>query len=168
MRDVYIAMDNGATGSLSIYKSTTGETYFKKVPTIWGQDYTQKKKNIDRLDTPQIKATINEWLSPEETVFCYIERPMINPARFQASISAARALEATIIMMESLEIEYEVIDSKRWQKKMLPAGTKGEADLKQASFDIGLQMHPKLVKEIIEQNDADALLMVEYAKLVQP
>lgn len=164
--DVYVALDNGATGSIGIIHQRTGAVYFSGVPTITVQDYTQRKKNIDRIDKKELQSIISKYVNESDSVFCYIERPMKNPARFEASISAARAFESTVIIMEELNIGYEVIDSRIWQKKMLPSGTKGEADLKQASFDVGIEMHPELASQIIKQNDADALLMVEYAKML--
>lgn len=164
MRDVYIGLDNGPSGSLGIIRTNPYSVYFSGVPFVSGQDYTKDKKNISRIDKPVLVNILNEWVHFGDTVFCYIERPMINPARFMASITAARALEACLIVMEELHIPFEVIDSKKWQKELLPSGTKGEADLKQASFDIGLKLFPQLSKEIIKHNDADALLMAEFAK----
>lgn len=164
MRNVYLGLDNGASGSLGIIRTDDYAAYFSSMPVKVGQDYTQEKKTISRIDKPLLIGILKEWIHPEDTVFCYIERPMINPARFMASLSAARALEACLIVLEEMEIPYEVIDSRKWQKVILPAGTKGEADLKQASFDVGLRLFPHLRNEIIKHNDADAILIAEYAK----
>ena len=53
-------------------------------------------------------------------VMASIERPMVNPKRFEATVSALRALEATLIVLESLNIGKEYCDSKGWQKALLP------------------------------------------------
>jgi hypothetical protein len=89
---------------------------------------------------------------------------MINNFRFQASIAAARSLEATLIVLESLHFGYEYVDSGAWQKVLLPAGVKGAPKLKKASKDVGLRMFPMHAEIINEHGDADALLIAEWAR----
>ena len=91
-----------------------------------------------------------------------LERPMVNPGRFKATISAIRCLEATVIALESLYIPYMYIDSKEWQRSMLPDGIKGAPNLKKASLDIGNRMWPSLMNS--KMKDADSLLIAEYCK----
>jgi hypothetical protein len=86
---------------------------------------------------------------------------MINSTRFNASLSAVRALEATLIALEQFQFRYEYIDSKEWQKLLLPKNIKGSDELKKASLDIGKRMFPDLdIKK-----DADGLLIAEYMRL---
>ena len=88
---------------------------------------------------------------------------MINPMRFQASVSAARSLEATLIAIESLNLPHMYVDSRKWQKALLPHGCKGD-ELKKASLDIGCRLFPNR-KQIIEKHkDADSLLIAEWAR----
>ena len=76
-------------------------------------------------------------------------------------MSAIRALEATLIALEILEMPYEYIDSKEWQKGLLPEGLKGEA-LKPASLDVGRRLFPKI--DFKGFADADSLLIAEYQR----
>ena len=84
---------------------------------------------------------------------------MLNPLRWAASISAARAVEATEIVMDQAKLAYQFIDSKEWQKAMLPSGLEGD-QLKLASFQVGQRLFPG----VNVKKDADALLMAEYAR----
>jgi hypothetical protein len=164
MRDVYIGWDNGGTGSIGIIKPHKGESFYSSTPTKQCVNYTKEKQVITRVDKPKVVALLEEWVTPEETVFCCLERPLTNPGKYYATVLAARAFEACIIILEELQIDYDVIDSRIWQKDLFPQGTKGEAALKQASFDIGLRLFPNLSREIIAQNDADGILIAEYIK----
>jgi len=79
-------------------------------------------------------------------------------------VSAIRALEATLIVIESLKISLAYIDSKEWQKPLLPNGTKGGAEQKKASLDIGSRMFPQFKEEFKKQKDADGMLIAEYCR----
>ena len=96
---------------------------------------------------------------------------------FSTTISAARALEATLIVLEQFKIPFRYVDSKEWQHEMLPKGlqdripkgTKSEmtkakkvrrAERKMASRDIGKRAFPHL--DFPE--DADSILMAEWAR----
>lgn len=158
---VYIGIDNGVTGSIGIISEE--EYSFFKTPTIKQQDYTQKKKNISRIDTKLLYELLMD-LGFRKDVKAIIERPMINSMRFNSSISAARALEATLIVLEDLDISYTFIDSKSWQKELLPIGVKSSPELKAASFDIGCRLFPSTEESIIKQKDADGLLIAEWLK----
>jgi hypothetical protein len=164
MRDVYIGFDNGATGSIGIINTKTNLVSFQGVPVVTAQDYTQVKKNITRIDRKEVLSVLKKAIPKGSSTFCILERPMINPSRFNASIIAARAFESVLTVLEELEIPYEVKDSRNWQKELLPVGTKGEADLKQASFDVGLRLFPSLRGHIIKQNEADGILIAEWAR----
>ena len=105
-----------------------------------------------------------------------IERPMVNPCRFTATVSAVRALEATLIVLEALAIPYEYIDSKEWQRELLPKGLwkakltktgrtvqKAEsADLKFASIEVAKRLFPNA--PTLKVGDADGMLIAEYAR----
>jgi len=162
-RVLYIGLDNGVTSSYGFV--TEGYAAMCKAPTKSEQSYTKKEGNITRIQVDDLKLAIhNHWnLSGAETVKVFLERMMINAMRFKASISAARALEATIIALEQMGLGFEYIDSKQWQKKILPPTIKGSADLKKASMDIGLRIYPQLSAIIKKHKDADGLLMAHWA-----
>lgn len=163
---VYIGIDNGTTGTIAWIRQTTSG--IKETPIITEQSYTKAKNIISRIDHVQLRIDLRKAIgdaSPSECIVV-IERPMINPMRFKASISAARSLEATLCVIEELGLPHMYADSRDWQKKMLPQGCKGD-DLKTASRDIGYRLFPHCAGIINKHKDADALLIAEWARREQ-
>lgn len=153
-----VSLDNGVTGTLSVIKDNI--TYFIETPNKRVKSYQKTKdKYIHRIDFKALK----NYLEPfKENSICILERPMVNPGRWDATVSALRALEATLIVLEELEIEYEFVDSKVWQHKYLPEGTKGSKYLKRASMEVGIILFPEHKDLIIKHGDADALFIAKY------
>lgn len=87
---------------------------------------------------------------------------MINPGRFRATVSAIRALEATLIIIEDLKLPYKYIDSREWQKALLPKDLEKE-ELKKASLQIGKRMFPNINFDSF--TDADGLLIAKYGSM---
>lgn len=161
----YIGIDNGVTGTIAVVRE--GKCLaFLLTPVKKEQSYTKKKDIISRLDANYIKQYFEQLMIihdiPANECIAIIERPMINPTRFKASISAARSLEATQIIFESLGIPYMFIDSREWQKAELPKGYEGP-ELKKASMDIGCRLFPDKAELIKKHKDADGLLIAHYA-----
>lgn len=160
MRVVFI--DNGVTGTIGYYDGKN--KYFISTPTLRMQDYTKAKKNITRIDVPELTRVLRMMDvcdSSGEDIMAVLERPMINSLRFSSSISAARALEATLAVLESLGMPYMFSDSKEWQRGLLPSsGKKGidTATLKKESMDIGIRMFPVFCDLIRRHKDADGIL----------
>lgn len=164
----YIGIDNGTSGSIGL---VGGEIpIFIKTPTFMEQSYTKKKQRISRLDRVKLKEFIvnNVDLEGFASLSCDIkvifERPFVNPGGFKASMSAVRCLEAQLTIIEDLGLPFEYVDSKQWQKVMLPGLTKGTNELKQASLDIGCRIFPMCEKTIKSQKDADGILIAEWAR----
>lgn len=167
----YIGIDNGVTGSIGILQES--QNLFFQTPIKKEQSYTKKKQNITRLsmDFFNILDCINDYKYDYGHDYKYvykntlaiIERPMINPGRWKASMSAIRCLEAMLICLESRCIPYQYIDSKEWQRELLPKGCRKE-QLKKASIDIGVRLFPEFKNEIIKHKDADGLLIAEWAR----
>lgn len=158
MRTIFI--DNGTTGSIGMYDGDTGETRFILTPSVETQDYTKAKKRIRRIDTKALMEALGNLLGGKPSIVC-LERPMINPTRFTASISAARSLEATLTVLECMGAPYRFVDSKEWQRGLLPSsGKKGtdSATLKKESLDIGLRLFPQHGELIRKHKDADGIL----------
>ena len=154
----YIGIDNGVSGTIGII--TPVDTLFLKTPIKKEQNYTKKKDMISRIDA----VALAELLAKYHNAFAVLERPLVNPKLWKTSLSAIRSLEATITLLESLQIGLVYIDSKAWQRKLLPEGIKGTPALKKASQDIGTRMFPKHRELISKHGDADGILIAEYAR----
>ena len=162
----YLGIDNGVTGSLAYVGPVV---LFAKTPVHKEQSYTKKKQQITRIDFDSLVELLRnwgmDWRNGEGDMLTrvFIERPFVNPKGFRATASALRCLEATLIAVESEGLSYQYIDSREWQKAMLPSGIKGP-ELKYASVDIGCRLFPQFVEEIRKHKDADSLLIAEYAR----
>ena len=150
----YIGIDNGVSGTIAIL--TDNETIFVKTPVKKEQDYTKAKKIITRVDVSALKELLKPFAN---YAFILLERPLVNPNRFAATASALRCHEAELTVIEMLGIPLQFIDSKEWQKALLP---KGCDDTKKASLDIGNRLFPQFRE--FKHPDRDALLIAEYAK----
>jgi hypothetical protein len=160
MSKIFIGIDNGVSGSIGVIDEEGSHLY--ETPTISQQNYTKKKANITRIDWNRLRTL----MTPFQNTNCFIlmERPMVNPQRFQATTSALRSLEATLVLIEQLGLPYAYIDSKEWQKVLLPQGIKGSDELKKASLDIGCRIFPQHTDMIKRHKDADGLLIAEYCR----
>lgn len=165
MSKLYIGIDNGVTGSIGI----VGETYddFFLTPVKKEQSYTKAKNVISRVDVVALKEKFEQTLKKlnVESSECMVvmERPLINPTMFKASISASRSLEATLGIVEQLELPHMYIDSKQWQRSILPKGTEGSTALKKASKDVADRLFPQYKTLIDKHKDADGLLIAKWA-----
>ena len=149
----FIGIDNGVSGAITVLDDSNTVLLHINTPVKRCLNYTKKKAFMNRVDFPKLKAVL-ECVGDDP--FCMIERPMVNPTRFNATISAIRCLEATEILLEELQIPYEFIDSKAWQKALLPAGLVKE-ELKIAADSVGKRLFPRI--KIV---NADSLLIAEY------
>jgi hypothetical protein len=157
----WVGIDNGVSGSIAIIKPD-GTVFFEKVPVKTEQSYTKAKQNISRIKVLELAEILKINIPEGGIVRVVIERPMVNVTRFKASASGLRALEATLIVVDDmLHFPYSYIDSRIWQKVLLPSGVNGE-DLKKASLDIGNRLFPQF--RDMKHPDRDGLLIAEYAR----
>lgn len=154
----YIGIDNGTTGTIGLRNDDLAEYY--KTPIIFGQDYHKEKKNVSRIDVLPMNAILKKY----KPSLALLERPMVDKARWKASMTAVRAFEATLIIIEANKIPRMIIDSKEWQSVMLPKKTKGSDALKKASHDVGIKLFPHLADLIKKHGDADGILIAEWAR----
>lgn len=164
----WLAIDNGASGSVAIV-TEEGKVRFGPVPTKFEQNYTKSKQNITRINGNELYRWILDSLQlipsfdlKRDRCLVLMERPLVHPRRFKQTMNAHRSFEATLIIVESLLLPHQYIDSKEWQRKMLPAGTEGE-DLKRLSLEIGNRMFPQFQDS--KCKDRDSLLIAEYARI---
>lgn len=152
-----IAMDNGVSAEGVALFKPDGAVLYEKLPTKNELSYQKEEHHITRLDAAAFRALLKRWNAPSQQTQVVIERPMINPARFKASISAVRCLEAELIILEEFEYPIRFIDSKQWQRVLLP-DVVGSAELKKASRELGKTLYPQFkIKK-----DADPLLIGHY------
>lgn len=155
----FIGIDNGVSGSIAVLDEIGRLLVYSPTPVIKCLNYTKTKAWINRIDQNKIKCLLT--LREGETK-CAIERPMVNPGRFKATVSALRALESTQIALEALKIPYEFLDSKEWQKALLPHGLEKE-ELKIASNEVCKRKFPSV--ELKHPGDGDSLLIAEYLRM---
>lgn len=164
---IFLGIDNGVSGSIGAITMDGRLVIFQKIPTFSEQDYTKAKKNITRVDTKALRKLLTALIHLEgdnsDNIRAFIERPMVNPTRFKATGSALRCLEAVLIVLESLDIAKRFVDSREWQKVLLPVGAKGD-ELKKASYDIGARMFPRMAETFQKHGDSDGLLIAECAR----
>ena len=171
--NLIFGLDNGSTGTISCINKVDGTISFMKTPSRVELDYTQDIKYINRIDVVELKkwfeTNISLMKDDNRFIIVILERPMKNPTRFEQSISACRAFEATLIVLEELNLKYIVIDSKQWQHYFFGKNTTN-IDLKLESMRKGLDVLKKNFKkqyneisEIIKNHgDADSLLICQY------
>lgn len=159
MARIFIGLDNGVTGTIGI----VGEGIQPQIyhtPVKKELNYTKKKDNITRLDANGF-ANLLKQFEPSNAIVV-MERPMVNPTRFKATTSALRCFEAQLILIEHLGFAYCYVDSKEWQRELLPKGIKGSDEQKKASKDIGKRLFPQLAD--FKHTDFDGILIAEYAR----
>ena len=158
-----IGIDNGVSGALSILSQNISKFYLSKSYTKKCKSYTKKEQNITRIDVENLRKIIIENIPKEklnETI-AILERPLVNPTRFKASMSAMRSIEATLIVLEELGIDVEYTDSKVWQHGIFTIEERAKLDTKELSRKYGLEYYPQF-KDLIEKQDADALLISHF------
>jgi hypothetical protein len=164
----YIGIDNGPTGSITILDPDGFLLHSELTPVKKELSYTKDKKKITRVSYKGLAQILAEYLPKKKRLnqLCVIERPMVNPIRFKNSLSAIRALEATLIALEILGVPYQYIDSREWQKVFLPTakkkkvkGVSNSAELKKDAVNIAQRLYPGTNPEL-----ADSLLIATYAR----
>jgi len=156
----FLGCDNGTTGNIGVIAPS--ETLYFPMPVKKELNYTKQKQFLHRVDVEKLFGWMKALKETNsEGCFCLVERPMINPQRWKPSMSAIRCLEATLIVLELLKIPFQYIDSKQWQKELLPKGLKKD-ELKKASLDIGKRLFPQI--DWTKFKDADGLLIAEWGQ----
>lgn len=159
MSKIYIGLDNGVSGTIGVVGDGI-DPIFTVIPTKVEQNYTKTKQDVHRLDVRAFANILSQFDARDITIL--MERPMINPGLFKSSISAARCFEAELAIIELLQLKHMYVDSKDWQKVLLPKGTKGSDELKKASLDIGNRLFPQFADN--KHKDRDGILIAEYGR----
>lgn len=158
-----IFIDNGNTGSMGWYGEASSG--FCLVPVKTRMSHHIKPHKIKAVDGPALSCIISDIIKQaghgKNNVIVCRERPMINPKRWKASLSASRSDEAETIALEAAGIPFIYVDSKTWQHGTLPSsGTKGvtSSTLKAESMAEGLRLFPEFSALIKKHKDADGIL----------
>lgn len=158
-----IFIDNGNTGSMGWYGEAGAG--FCMVPVKTRMSHHVKPHKIKAVDGPALSNLISDIIKQtghgKKNVIVCRERPMINPKRWKASLSASRSDEAETIVLEAAGIPFIYVDSKTWQHGTLPSsGTKGvtSSTLKAESMAEGLRLFPEFSTLIKKHKDADGIL----------
>lgn len=155
MSKTIIAFDNGVTGSCAVLYPD-GRSSFVETPTINVRDYQKEVHHCQRIDWRKLIEKL-----PLDSI-AVIERPLVNPHAFVATKSALRALEATLIVLETLGIPYTFIDSKEWSKEFLSSALIGKEQMKKGSMEVAIELFPNHRTKIEEHEDGDSLLIALY------
>ncbi len=152
----YIGIDNGVTGTIGYVNDDGSEYGIIHIPIKKCLDYKKSKISyVNRVDVIKLKEFFNSLNGFKKVL---IEIPLVNPKMFSATISAVRCLEATLIVLEELNISYDFINAKLWQKYFNIS-----KDTKKMSYDIANRMFP-LCKDF-NHADRDGLLIAEYMRV---
>ena len=142
-------------------------------------NYTKAKEYITRIKSDDLGRKLRKYADNATAV---IERPLVNPGRWKATVSAIRCDEATRSILEILGIKFIYVDSREWQTPMLPKRTvlpkasstatpaekaahKAAADrFKNETKDLSLMVAQRLFPSVAFKKDGDAALMAEWAR----
>ncbi len=173
--NLIIGIDNGTTGTMCSWILESGLIDFIETPSKRELNYQKEINYIDRLDHNNFKDWIKNQIKSAELVYkdkikviIILERPMVNPKRFDASLMAVRTYESTLVILQQMNLNYIVIDSKQWQHYFFGKETTF-IDLKFESLKKGLEVVNEYenldnIKNLIEKHgDADALLITKFA-----
>jgi hypothetical protein len=154
-----IGLDNGTTGSLSVYDTELNVMALHNLPTKKELSFQKQAKNITRIDFPKLCELLTQIKKGENNIHCFMERPFTGGSKMvNTSLISFRCFEAEIIALEECEIGYTVISSKEWQKKLLPKGISGSKELKKAAYDVAKRLYPYLAEKLNLSN-ADSVLI---------
>lgn len=181
--NLIFGIDNGATGTTACVCSDYNYIDFQETPIIESYDYTQDVQKMNRVDFNVLKKWFEKHINFVSALYktpikiiVILERPMVNPQRFKQSGYALRAFEATLIVLEMLNLNYVIIDSKKWQHHFFGKDTT-QVDLKKASKEKSFKILTeyekdniydldfKRMKDVLEKHkDGDGLLICYYTK----
>lgn len=130
-----LGFDNGVSGSFTLMDPKGRVVMFEHVPTYkedkWTKPKTKKlktkvketKDKITLIDIDALQRMLISKVGVLSDVHCFLERPAIsyNAAwSMQTSISASMSWAYVIYVLKKLNIKRTDIDSRDWQKALIP------------------------------------------------
>lgn len=159
---MYIGIDNGVTGTIG-FVTQRGVGHWMLTPTLQTFSFTKKIKRLRRIDGIAMSDALKEASLIEPIDFVIMEQPFINQKFFHVSLSAIRAFEATLIVIELLKVPYRVIPAKEWQKALFPKGYE-DKDTKNLALAYCKRCLPTV--EFKKADLADGLCIALYARIM--
>lgn len=175
----YIGIDNGVTGSVCVLDENGTCLEYWPTPTEKTLNYTKEKEYITRVKGEILGKKLRPYAATGTVV---IERPLVNPGRWKATVSALRCDEATRIVLEILGMRFMYVDSREWQDPMLPnrksapritkkmtteekaRAAAAATAYKSETKELSLLTAQRLFPTIAFKKDGDAALMAEWAR----
>jgi len=117
MMKYFIGIDNGVTGSICVLDADGNCLLYIPTPVVKCLNYTKAKEMINRVVVRDLADALQPYA---KTATVLLERPLVNPGRWKATVSAIRCDEATRGVLEALKAKLIYVDSREWQTSMLP------------------------------------------------
>lgn len=164
-RTIFIGIDNGPSGSVGFlvynHRGLRVAELFMRTPTYMMQDYTKAKKRISQLDYDIMRKIFRRIKN--DNVISAMERPLVNPGRFVATAVGLRVHQQWLDLFNFFHLPMpSSLDSREWQKVLLPKGTEGE-ELKRRSREIADRLYPNACKHVAG-SDCDGMLICEWLR----
>lgn len=166
---IYFGIDNGVSGSIGTFVDGNCYAFHSMfVKNCW--DYQEKGKKLNRIHFKELTAYLS-GIKGDEPARALLEGPMLNPKLWAATYSATRAFEATLNVLEQLDIGIEFISVFKWRKFIMPSykvrGTTNfpatpNAKVKSFLLDYAKRVYPEQANNIDGHGDPDGLLIAEY------
>lgn len=159
MNSLIMGIDNGSSGSWCVVDTNSQIRAFGVNPSIEDLDYlTSRVSKYKRLDEQTFATLLCKFAGPKQTELSVVLEKPSTRGMYGSDVKAARYFESQLVVLRQLRIGYKVINSKVWQSRYLPTGTKPK-QTKFASLHLGCQMYPAYAEAFTKQKDADALFI---------
>jgi hypothetical protein len=122
--DYFVGVDNGPTALWTILGADGKLVAHFPVPTKTTKNYQRTvDREVTRINVHQLREMFRPYVG--KNILFAVEKPMVMPQRFQATLTAVRAFEATLVAFELMQqdgvgVSYTIANSLDWQKPMIP------------------------------------------------
>lgn len=175
----YIGIDNGVTGSICILDEHGKCIDYFPTPVQKTLNYTKAKEYVNRVVVKDLAQRLQPYAKAATVL---LERPLVNPGRWKATVSAIRCDEATRGVLEALGAKLIYVDSKEWQTPMLPkrkpigrlpksappqekkAYKDAKARFALETKELSLMAAERLFPHVSFKKDGDAALIAEWGR----
>lgn len=182
VKKLFIGIDNGSSGSYTIINECGELICFEHVPTFkikkWATS-NNKQGHITVIDVNTLEQMLSKYIKSidKENIYCFIERPAVGFSGWSiwTSLSGIVAWVSVQYALLNLGIKYDTIDSKQWQKYLIPQalGKKDKSKpmkrgdrnkyLKIESDKLAKELYPDI--ELKNSGDGDSINIAHYLYL---